>query len=196
MLQPLLETPRLILRPRGLGDLEANMAMDMDPRVHRYIYGDTPPDPEAHSRRLRGQIEGDWPARGGLWVVEERATPGFLGWCALVPLEDSGFVEIGYRYVPDAWGRGIATEAARAVFDHGFRVLGFDPIVAVSHPQNAASHRVLLKIGLRRQGTAFHYGQDLAFFRLDAADYLAGLGPTPQTGRRALSAADRVPSSR
>jgi RimJ/RimL family protein N-acetyltransferase len=166
-----LETARLILRPRTIADLNANLAMDLNPAVHRYIYP-SPPDPETQRRRLGSQIVEGWPAKGGLWVVEEKAAPGFLGWCALVPLEKSGFIEIGYRYLPAAWGRGIATEAARRVLDHGFRVLGFDPIVAVTNPANAASQNVLGKIGLKRDGMAFHYGQDVAFFRLGAAEFL------------------------
>ena len=167
-----METERLLLRPRTEADVEANLAMDMDPAVHRFIWGDSPPDRETHRRKLGDQIASGWPPRGGIWVVERKDEPGFLGWCNLVPLEASGFIEIGYRYVREAWGRGIATEAARRVLDHGFRELRIDPIVAVAHPDNTASQHVLEKIGLKRAGTAFHYGQDLPFFRLSAEDYL------------------------
>ena len=90
-----------------------------------------------------------------------------------MPLEDSGYVEIGYRFVPKAWGRGVATEAATRVLDYGFRTLEPDPIVAVIHPDNRASHRVLEKIGLVRVGTGFHYGQTLPFYRLSREAYLA-----------------------
>jgi RimJ/RimL family protein N-acetyltransferase len=184
-------TERLVLRPRTAADIEDNLDMDMDPAVHRFIWGNTPPDRETQRRKIRDQIATGWPHRGGFWVVERKDERGFLGWCCLVPLEDSGLIEIGYRYVREAWGQGYATEAARRILDHGFRKLGIDPIVAVTHPQNLASQNVLLKIGLQRNGTAFHYGQDVAFFRLDAEDYRGG-----QTGRRALRAAERVPSSR
>lgn len=148
--------------------------MDLDPAVHRYIYLDGPPEPSAHRRELRRRIESGWPYTGGLWVVEWRDRSAFLGWCGLFPLEDTGLIEIGYRYVPSAWGQGVATEAGRAVLDHGFRVLGFDPIVAVAHPENLASRRVLEKIGLEYQGLARHYGADLPFYRLSRAQYLAG----------------------
>jgi RimJ/RimL family protein N-acetyltransferase len=106
-------------------------------------------------------------------VVERRSEPGFLGWCGLFPLEHSGLTEIGYRYLPAAWGQGIGSEAARAVLEHGFRALALDPIVAVTHPDNHASQRVLQKIGLRSEGEAYHYGQWLRFFRLTLSDYLA-----------------------
>jgi RimJ/RimL family protein N-acetyltransferase len=169
---PVLETPRLRLRPRTIDDLEAHVAMDLDPEVHRYIFAE-PPEPDAWRAHLVARITSGWPPVGGIWVAEWRDTPGFLGWCGLFPLESSGLVEIGYRYVRAAWGRSVATEAAQAVLDHGFRALALDPIVAVTHPDNRGSHRVLEKIGLRRAGEAWHYGQWLPFYRLTRAQYLA-----------------------
>ena len=95
---------RLRLRPRTMADLEACVAMDLDPDVHRFIYSQ-PPIPQngarsvrAHRRRMADQRR--------IWVVEWQDDPGFLGWCGLFPLEDSGLIEIGYRYVTSAWGRG------------------------------------------------------------------------------------------
>jgi RimJ/RimL family protein N-acetyltransferase len=172
-----LTTPRLRLRPRIMADLDACVAMDLDPEVHRFIYRHGPPDPKRHRRQLRARIASGWPPTGGIWVVEWQERPGFLGWCGLFPLEDSGLIEIGYRYVRCAWGQGIATEAGRAVLDHGFRELGLDPIVAVTHPDNRASQRVLEKIGLEARGRAWHYGQWLAFYHLSRADYLRASAP-------------------
>jgi [ribosomal protein S5]-alanine N-acetyltransferase len=168
----MLHTMHLQLRPRTLADLDANLAMDLDPRVHRYIFAKAP-DPEARRAQLAAQIASGWPPTGGIWTVERRDEPGFLGWCGLFPLGHCGLIEIGYRYVPAAWGQGIASEAARAVLDHGFRTLALDPIVAVTHPDNLASQRVLQKIGLRPSGEAYYYGQWLRFFRLNRARYLA-----------------------
>ena len=176
---PALETPRLSLRPIGPADLDDWLAMDLDPRVARFIWGE-PPDAARHRKALERRLAGGWPETGGVWAVEEKAVPGFLGWCGLFPLEETGLIEIGYRYLPKAWGRGIATEAAARVLDQGFRGFAFDPIVAVSHPGNRASHRVLEKVGLARQADAVHYGQNVAFFRLARAAYLAadrGSGP-------------------
>ena len=180
MQHAVLTTSRLRLRPRTMADLEACVAMDLDPEVRRFIYG-SPTDPVELRARLRARIAGGWPAPGGIWVVEWQDAPGFLGWCGLFPLEDSGLIEIGYRYLRSAWGQGIATEAARAVLDHGFRALGFDPIVAVTHPANFASQRVLAKIGLIARGRALQYGQQLCIFRLSRIEYLAA---EPDPGRR------------
>jgi RimJ/RimL family protein N-acetyltransferase len=125
MPQDVLTTERLHLRPRTLADLDACVALDLDPEVHRFIYGDCPPERGEHKAHLRGCIASGWPAVGGTWVVEWQHAPGFLGWCGLFPLEDTGPIEIGYRHVRSALEPGIATEAARAVLEHGFRALGF-----------------------------------------------------------------------
>ena len=184
MQQATLTTQRLRLRPRTMADLDACVAMDLDPAVHRFI-DSQPPDPTERRAQLRTRIAAGWPTRGGTWVVEWQDAPGFLGWCGLFPLEDSGLIEIGYRYLPTSWGRGVATEAARAVLDHGFRALVFDPIVAVTHPANLASQHVLAKIGLAARGSAFHYGQRLRFFHLSRAAFLsAESGPTGSSAGR------------
>lgn len=167
-----LTTPRLRLYAPRIEDLEARLAMERDPAVMRYIRP-VPRDAAAQREELRADLDGP-PAGSAFWHVAERAHPAFLGWCGLFPLEDSGLIEIGYRFVPAAWGRGLASEAAAAALAHGFRNLGLDRIVAVSHPDNAASHRVLAKIGLRAQGRARHYGQEVSFFALSREAYLAG----------------------
>ncbi len=101
------------------------------------------------------------------------ASAGLLGWCGLFPLEESGLIELGYRYVRAAWGRGIATEAAGAVLEHGFKALRLDPIVAVAHPDNLASLRVLDKLGFHGQGRTRYYDTEVAYYRLDRSRHLA-----------------------
>jgi RimJ/RimL family protein N-acetyltransferase len=172
MTLPQLTTARLRLRARAAADLEANLAMDLDPEVHRFIFVSGPPDPLAHREALARRIASGWPETGGIWVVEWRERPGFLGWCGLFPLEDSGLIELGYRYARVAWGQGIATEAGRAVLGHGFKVLGLDLIVAVAHPDNLPSRRVLEKLGFTAHGLRPHYGLELAFYHLTRAQGL------------------------
>jgi RimJ/RimL family protein N-acetyltransferase len=170
---PELLTARLRLRPRTPADLEANLAMDLDPEVHRYIFPQGIPDAAVYRAELLRRITTP-PPQGGRWVVEWRREPGFLGWCGIIPLEGSGLIELGYRYRRAAWGRGIATEAARAVLAHGFEALRLDPIVAVAHPDNLASRRVLAKLGFQHEGPAHYYGTEVAFYRLGRGRYLAG----------------------
>ena len=120
---PDLETPRLALRPLGLADLEDWLAMDLDPSVARFIWG-APPDPEAHREVLQGRFANAWPKLGGIWVVEERAAPGFLGWCGLFALETTGWIAIGYRFINRDHGRqnrGVARRRVALVYINGIR---------------------------------------------------------------------------
>ncbi len=176
---PEIETARLRLYPPRIEDLEARLAMDRDPEVMRFIRP-IPDDAEAQRADIRNRILE--PPRGAFWHVELRAAPGFIGWCGVFPLQDSGLIEIGYRFRRAAWGRGLATETAIAALDHGFRELALDSIVAVSHPDNTASHAVLRKIGLRAAGTGRHYGLELPFFELRRDEYLAAQS-SPNTSR-------------
>ncbi len=90
-----------------------------------------------------------------LWTVEARASGEILGDCGVIPLEGRGpEIELGYRLRRSAWGRGLATEAARAALEHALTPsdaggLGLQRVVAVADPDNEGSRRVLDKIGLR-----------------------------------------------
>jgi RimJ/RimL family protein N-acetyltransferase len=172
MPHPSLDTPRLHIRPRTLADLDACLAIGSDPRTMRFLGG----VPEAAALRafLVERLASGWPAPapGGHWMVTPKGDASPIGWCGIFPLETSGFFEIGYRYLPAAWGKGVATEAARAVLAYGFERIELDPIVAVTHRDNVASQNVLAKIGFKREGMAFYYGGDRVFFRLTRAEYL------------------------
>jgi len=147
--------------------------MDRDPDVARFLLHPAPADVDQHRAEINRRITAPNGPDGTFWHVEEKITPGFIGCCGLLPLEDSGMIEIGYRFVRKVWGRGLATEAVAAALDHGFRHLGLARIVAITDRRNLASQRVLQKIGLRPTGAAFHYGHDVEMFACLRADYLA-----------------------
>ncbi|WP_321448140.1 GNAT family N-acetyltransferase [uncultured Cohaesibacter sp.] len=173
---PKYETERLILRERSLGDLDVCVAMDLDPEVVKYIRP-TPPEPE-HRVFLRESISRQFAQGLGFWSIFEKAAEGaegeFIGWVLLVPLAGGGpEVEIGYRFVQRAWGKGYATEAATVIRDHAFEEAGLDAICGVTDPHNAASQHVLQKIGLSREGDRFAYGEVLPFFLLTRENWIA-----------------------
>ena len=170
-----LQTRRLVLGRLDYADVPEHLNMDADPQVTRYTGGPAARVPRA--LWLKRAIASGWPAGGGMWTVRHRDDGRYCGWCGLFPIPlyaaryGPKLYEIGYRYQQHAWGRGIATEAARKVLDHGFRVLAHDPIVAVTDPYNNASQHVLQKIGLRREGERIAYGLSLPFFVLTRARY-------------------------
>ncbi|MFJ2742982.1 GNAT family N-acetyltransferase [Streptomyces sp. NPDC087440] len=149
-----LETERLALRP--FADTEADvdrlLALNNDPEVMRYINGGLPTSREAVRTGILPTMLTDHRCTGtrGHWAAEDRETGEFLGWFALAPLDqDSPAVaELGYRLNRDAWGRGCATEGARALIDRGFTDLGVQRVTANTMTVNATSRRVMEKCGL------------------------------------------------
>ena len=122
---------------------------------------------------ITGKLERDFGPGLGFWSAFAKRPPTrFLGWIVLITLDGNAEVEIGWRFARHAWGRGYATEAARAILAYGFQTLQLDPIVAVIAPGNRASMALAERLGLRRAGTRIAYGQELPFYRLDRADWL------------------------
>lgn len=148
---PVLTTDRLILRPHRLDDFENCCALWGDESVVRYIGGSVQDRQGVWFRMLR--YAGMWTLLGyGMLVIEERETGAFLGEAGLLNacrgLEElEGVPEVGWVLAPAAWGRGIATEAMRAVLDwadHGLRAPALRCII---EDGNAASVGVAEKLG-------------------------------------------------
>ena len=168
MALPSFTTGRLVLRPRSLADLDAMAAMDADPEVMRYVGGVE--DPVRHRAELPDWIddENDPSGHGGWSVFATDAPDRFLGWIVLYPL--AGWepdVELGWRFVRDAWGRGYATEAAGVVLGHAFAGAGLKRVVAVLDPANQRSRRVCEKLGMVPCGRRHAYGEDCELFVKD-----------------------------
>jgi RimJ/RimL family protein N-acetyltransferase len=168
---PALDTPRLLLRQRTLAELDACMAMDRDPEVTRYIAGPWH-DPVAHRQFVEHRITRAYPPGLGYWSIREACAPErFIGWVLLIPDHGAGQeVEIGWRLVRDAWGRGIASEAARAIVRHAFETVRLPRIVADIASENAASRRVAEKLGMRRVGHVKSDGGSYDRYRLERED--------------------------
>lgn len=148
-----LETERLILRRFTAGDVDHLVALDSDPAVMRFLTGGAPTPRAVIERDVLPRILGDYErcAGFGRWAAIERASGDFLGWFSLRPRAGAGpgEVELGYRLRQAAWGRGYATEGARALIRKGFAELGVRRVVATTYQENHASRRVMEKAGLR-----------------------------------------------
>jgi len=147
-----IRTDRLILRDWRDEDLEPFAALNAHPEVMRYM-------PKALSREesdaFAARIRADLAERGyGLWALESPGEAPFLGFVGLaVPAFQAPFtpcVEVGWRLAWRFCGKGYATEAARGVLDHAFGELGMREIVSFTALANAASRRVMERLGMRR----------------------------------------------
>jgi [ribosomal protein S5]-alanine N-acetyltransferase len=160
-----LRTRRLRLREFRPADIDDLFRLDSDPRVMRCIgdgrVGTHQSVRDALERATR--YYRNFPGLG-VWPAEELAGGRFIGWFCLKYIPNTVDVEVGYRLLPQAWGRGFATEGASAMVEYAFDQLGLYRIVGVTHPDNAASQRVLQKSGLRDAGWGRYYGRDLRLF--------------------------------
>ncbi|SCL14582.1 Protein N-acetyltransferase, RimJ/RimL family [Micromonospora nigra] len=147
-----LETPRTVLRGWCPEDLPAMAAINADPEVMRWIADGSVLDRERSDARIAA-YERHWQEHGfGLFALTLRPTGELAGFAGLaVPAflpEIMPAVEIGWRLARRHWGRGLATEAARAVLDHAFGTLALDRLVSVHQIGNDASERVMRKLGM------------------------------------------------
>jgi RimJ/RimL family protein N-acetyltransferase len=162
-------TERLALRGWRDEDVEPFAALCADPRVMRFI-GRGQPQDRAQAEASLAAIRGHWVRHGfGLWAAEEPEGGELAGFIGLARLNDrSAGVEIGWRLRREAWGRGLATEGARAARDHAFGELGLPRLVALVHPDNAASIRVTEKLGMTFGRTRTNrHGTPERVYRLD-----------------------------
>ncbi|GGB24338.1 GNAT family N-acetyltransferase [Mucilaginibacter rubeus] len=159
------QTPRLLIREFTAGDEELVTAIDADDRLTQYVKKRTPQESkQVFKDTLKEYQNGSGLGRWGIFNIADN---DFIGVCALKPSDyDKSRIELGYRLHLKYWGQGIATELAEALISYGFNDIGLKEICAVTHPQNAASQRVLIKAGFVREGIVFWYGEDVPFFRV------------------------------
>ncbi len=147
-----LRTSRLLLRPWRDADVAAYAKLSADPAVMEFLWPvGGPGAAEAWAARVRGH----WRQHGfGQWVVEIPGEESMIGVVGLISVSYQAHftpaVEVAWRLARAQWGRGYATEAARAALDYGFGKLGLTEIVAVTVPANLRSRRVMDRLGMTR----------------------------------------------
>lgn len=143
-----IRTPRTLVRPFSQADAAEAFAVFGDPEVMRYAAGD--PDPNVAATRARLERYVEHQARHGFskWAVRDAGTGAYLGDAGVLHLAETGELELGYRLARAHWGLGYATEVAAAWLRHALGVLHLPRIIAFADRRNAASIRVLEKIGM------------------------------------------------
>ncbi len=145
-----LATERLVLRQWDDDDLLPFAALCADPEVMEHFPSPlTPEQAAAMVGRHRALLDA---GRPGLFAVEVAQTGNFIGFVGLAsPSFTAAFtpcVEIGWRLARTSWGNGYATEAGRAVLEHGFTTLGLSEIVSFTTRANARSRAVMERLGM------------------------------------------------
>jgi len=173
-----LQTERLALRRFTPEDYDWLVELYSDAEVMRYGGGVKTPAQVNVVMRDRILDYYDQHPGLGVWQTVERATSTPVGFHVLNNIQGESIIQVGYFLLRPAWGRGYATEMARALLRHGFVTLGLSSIAAIAERENVASHRVLTKIGLLRSGerafahAAYAHAGPMAWFERDATDWL------------------------
>ncbi len=167
------ETTRLTARPMSPGDTDTVHALMSDPLVMRHY-----PRPWTRDECIRWVEHNQrlYEERGlGLWMLTLRADGSVAGDCGLTiqRIEDEDEIEIGYHLVPKLWGRGLASEAARATRDRAFAELGLARLVAIIAPTNEPSANVARAIGMRLEREMEWRGRPQGIFALDRGSIIA-----------------------
>jgi ribosomal-protein-alanine N-acetyltransferase len=162
-----IETERLAMRMYELDDV---------PRLHAMLYGDAVvrqwtggPSSLAETRLTVARYIGAQQRDGyAYWAAVERASGRLVGEAGLKPLDDLGpEIELGYAFGLAYHGRGYATEVARAIVDEAFGSMALDRVYATAHTENAASRRVLQKLGFTVTQAPTNRHSDLLYYVLE-----------------------------
>jgi RimJ/RimL family protein N-acetyltransferase len=165
----MIETERLLLRMFRPEDLDDLASLFRDPDVLKYVGDGKPVNREEAEKALKSIIK-HWETHGfGRWVVHDNKTQAFIGFGGLRSL--SGTPEVVYHLAKVHWGKGLATELARASLRFGFEEHQFDRIVAVAKPQNTASIHVMEKLGMRFEMNTSYYNIDVVQYAINREDF-------------------------
>jgi [ribosomal protein S5]-alanine N-acetyltransferase len=142
------ETPRLILRQFTLADAPSILSLNGDPQVLKYLHEPTLKTVEDATKILQDIILPQYQNNLGRWAIHVKGSNEFIGWCGLKYRPELDEIDLGYRLLQKAWGKGYATEAAQHTLDYGFSELKLKLITGRAHIENLASIKVLEKIGM------------------------------------------------
>lgn len=164
---PTVRAQQLALVPLRPADADTLHRLYQSDGVLRYFPNPTPP-PLQHVQRFIAGQQAHWEKYGyGNWGILPEGEQDIIGWAGLQFLPELNETEVGYLLDRPFWGKGYATQAARASLQFGFEHFDFSHLIALVHPDNMASRRVLEKCGLAYVETVSLWGMDLMRHRID-----------------------------
>jgi RimJ/RimL family protein N-acetyltransferase len=155
-------TERLTFREWSPGDLDEFHAVCADARVMQFVGDGRPWTRTTTEQFIQRAMAISESAGFCRWPVIHRGDSAVIGFCGFVNSVDGP--EIGWRLAADYWGRGLATEAARAVLNHGFETLGFQRVVATVQAPNRASIRVAEKLEMEFDRSFQRSGREILVY--------------------------------
>jgi ribosomal-protein-alanine N-acetyltransferase len=171
-----LETERLILRFFREEDMDAMAQLFANPDFMRFSLGVFTERKQtvAFIEKVMGWDRTGIPSQ---FAVVPRGEDAIVGYCGFFQhVEVPGEIEIGYRLHPDYWNRGLITEAARAVRDHGFRDWKLSRVISLIHPENIPSRRVAEKNGMKVEKEITFRGFPALVYAISRQEWLANHG--------------------
>jgi [ribosomal protein S5]-alanine N-acetyltransferase len=152
----ILQTHHLFLRQFTETDAPLLRQLNNQPGVLQYIPETIPATDEKAKEIIINIILPQYKNNLGRWAAHLKETNEFIGWCGLKMV--NGEIDLGYRFMPTHWGKGYATELAKATLDYGHRNLQLKKIIAHAHVNNIASQKVLEKTGMQYVGEGMDEG--------------------------------------
>jgi ribosomal-protein-alanine N-acetyltransferase len=172
---PEIETDRMMLRQATTGHLNDWAArIFADPEVMRYL-PKRDMTPYARAERALNNYNRLWEERHlGGWVLTEKSTSQLIGHCHVTYLDETDEYELGYSLSKECWGKGFATEAARAATLFSFESRGLQRLMALTLPENTPSRRVLERVGFIYEKDAHYYDLDVVYYALPRERFHTG----------------------
>ncbi len=146
------ETKRLLLRKFTLADAALVYQLNSDPQVITYLHEPLLNNETEAARILQQILLPPYEKKLGRWAIHLKEDSRFIGWCGLKQIPDSIDIDLGYRLMKTAWGKGYATEATSQTLNYAFKTLALPSVLAKVHADNIASIKVLEKIGMNYLG--------------------------------------------
>jgi RimJ/RimL family protein N-acetyltransferase len=172
-MEVIFETSRIILRRFALADAALILHLNNQPNVLKYLH-----EPSLNSIADAEKVLKDiiFPQyilyQLGRWAMIDKSNHEFMGWCGLkLHPELDGEIDLGYRLLPEYWGKGFATEAAAASLHYGFNQKQLAEITGRAHTENVASLKVLQNVGLQYIKDEIVDGCPVKTFRISQQQY-------------------------